>query len=225
MPVPTITPTDRIIAATRDLTAAIPGIQEAPPNKLQAITTPRHILLGKVPPTSIPIDPAPIAPVPPPLAAAVDKEPIHIWDPNAHQLQHIQDAIVPGNTTTPGQHAAGPAFIDDNNDSPVTPPPRAARTAHKHAQHCTQQQVHLINLVITEALMPMIDIKPAAMFPAHGYDAATRALLENTYGAVQPANSPVTLDSNNFIGAILSDITGDIREYCHLIKSDTHRAI
>jgi hypothetical protein len=45
MPIPTITPTNRIIAATRDLTAAILGIQEAPPNKLQAIATLHHTQL------------------------------------------------------------------------------------------------------------------------------------------------------------------------------------
>jgi hypothetical protein len=32
-------------------------------------------------------------------------------------------------------------------------------------------------------------------------------------------------DSNNFIGAIIDDITGDVHEYCHLNKSDTHCAI
>jgi hypothetical protein len=37
MPVPPITATDRIIAATRALTAAIKGTQESPPTKLQAI--------------------------------------------------------------------------------------------------------------------------------------------------------------------------------------------
>jgi hypothetical protein len=37
MPVPTITPTNRIIAATRHLTDALAGTQEAPPDKLQAI--------------------------------------------------------------------------------------------------------------------------------------------------------------------------------------------
>ncbi len=163
--------------------------------------------------------------MPPPLATAVDKEPIHVWDSDARPLQHIQDTIVPGTTTTPGQHAAGPAFIDNNNDSPVAPPPCMAQMARMRAQHCTQQHVHLINSVITEALMPMIDMKPAVLFPAHGYVAATRALLENTYGVVQPANSPVTSDSNNFISAIVDDITGDIREYCHLIKSNTHCAI
>jgi hypothetical protein len=225
MPVPTITPTNRIIAATRDLTAAISGIQEAPPDKLQAITTLRYILLGKVPPTPVPINPPSIAPVPPPIAAAVDKEPIHIWDPNAHPLQHVQDAIVPGTTTMPGQHAAGPVFIDNNDDSPVAPSPCAAQTARTHAQHCTQQWVHLINLVITEALMPMIDMEPAALFPAHGYIAATCALLGNTYGVIRPANSPFTSDSINFIGAIVNDITGDVLEYHHLIKSDTHCAI
>ncbi len=44
MSVPTITFTNKIITVTRDLTAAILGIQEAPPNKLQAIATLRHIL-------------------------------------------------------------------------------------------------------------------------------------------------------------------------------------
>jgi hypothetical protein len=142
-----------------------------------------------------------------------------------HLLQHIQDAIVPGTTTMTNQHAAGPAFINDNDDFPVAPPPCAAWMARMHAQHCTEQQVHLINLVITEALMPMIDMKPATLFPAHGYVAATCALLENTYGVVQPANSPVMLDSNNFIGAIADNITGDVCEYCHLIKSNTHCSI
>jgi hypothetical protein len=57
MPVPTITPINRTIAATRDLMAAFLGMQEAPPNKLQAIATLCQILLGKVPPTPIPINP------------------------------------------------------------------------------------------------------------------------------------------------------------------------
>jgi hypothetical protein len=71
----------------------------------------------------------------------------------------------------------------------------------------------------------MINLKPVALFPAHGYIAATHALLENTYGIIRPANSPVTLDSINFIGAIVDDITGDVLEYHHLVKSNTHRAI
>ena len=50
MPVLTITPTDRIIAATRHLTNALSGTQEAPPDKLQAILSLRQLLLGEAPP-------------------------------------------------------------------------------------------------------------------------------------------------------------------------------
>jgi hypothetical protein len=71
----------------------------------------------------------------------------------------------------------------------------------------------------------MIDLKPATLFPAHGYITATCILLENTYGVIRPANSPVMSDFINFIGAIVDDITGDVLEYRHLIKSDTHHAI
>jgi hypothetical protein len=60
-PVPTITPMDRVIAATRHLTDDITGIQEAPPDKLQAILTLWQLLLGKSPLVPILIDP-PIRP-------------------------------------------------------------------------------------------------------------------------------------------------------------------
>ncbi len=73
--------------------------------------------------------------------------------------------------------------------------------------------------------MPMIDMKPTTLFPAHGYVAASRALLENTYGVIRPANSLVMSDSINFISAIVDNITGDVCEYRHLIKSNTHCAI
>ena len=39
MPVPPITSTDRILVATKALTAAISGIQESPPDELEAIAT------------------------------------------------------------------------------------------------------------------------------------------------------------------------------------------
>jgi hypothetical protein len=47
IPVPVITATDCILEATHRLTAAMEGIQEAAPDKLQAIKSLRHILLGK----------------------------------------------------------------------------------------------------------------------------------------------------------------------------------
>jgi hypothetical protein len=50
IPVPKITATDRILDATARLTAAIEGVQEAPPDELAAIQALRTLLLGEVPP-------------------------------------------------------------------------------------------------------------------------------------------------------------------------------
>jgi hypothetical protein len=119
----------------------------------------------------------------------------------------------------PKSTAPGPAIIDDNVD--VTPPPRQA---HTRAQH-QSSHVHLINSAITKALMPLIDLKPTASFPAHGYITATRAFLENTYGVIHKKNSPVNADSVNFIGVIINNVTSNVLEYCHLIKSNSHRTI
>jgi hypothetical protein len=69
IPVPEITATDRIIDATTRLTAAIAGIQEAPPDKMEAIRSLCTLLLGKfalLPPTA-PI----ILPTPPVLTPMV----------------------------------------------------------------------------------------------------------------------------------------------------------
>jgi hypothetical protein len=126
MPIPSITPTNQIIAVTHDLTAAILGVQEAPPDDLQAIATLCHLLLGEVPPTPVPINPSPIAPVPPPITNTVNKEPVHVWDPNARQLQHVPHTIIPSTSATPRHHAPGPNFINDDDDSPITPAPHAA---------------------------------------------------------------------------------------------------
>jgi hypothetical protein len=76
VPVPVVTATDCILKATHQLTAAIEGVQEAAPDKLQAVESLRHILLGKrilqqpCPPPSTPLN-----------DSNVNKEPIHIiWD-------------------------------------------------------------------------------------------------------------------------------------------------
>ncbi len=47
IPIPVITATDHILEATHQLTAAIEGVQDAAPDKLQAIKSLLHILLGK----------------------------------------------------------------------------------------------------------------------------------------------------------------------------------
>ncbi len=89
MPVPTITPTDRIIAATWHLTDAIAGVQEAPPDKLQAILALCQLLLGKSPLVSIPTDPPSVPALPevdatnlPSQLDNTEDKPIHMWDPS-----------------------------------------------------------------------------------------------------------------------------------------------
>jgi hypothetical protein len=81
MSVPTITPTDRIINATKHLTATVAGVQEAPPSKLEAIQNLRLLLLDEAPPLPIPINPLPVPPAPTPVHEDIDNGPIHIWDP------------------------------------------------------------------------------------------------------------------------------------------------
>ncbi len=73
--VPVVTAADCILEATHRLTAAIEGIQEAAPDKLQPNKSARHVLLGKI----IPQQPHPS---PPTLLkdSNVDEEPIHMWD-------------------------------------------------------------------------------------------------------------------------------------------------
>jgi hypothetical protein len=119
----------------------------------------------------------------------------------------------------PKSTASGPTIIDDNDD--VTPPPCQGQTCAQHQF----SHVHLINFAITKALMLLIDLKPTAFFPAHGYIAATQALLENTCGMIHKTNSPANADSFNFIGAIIDNITGNVLEYCHLNKSESYRTI
>jgi hypothetical protein len=126
MPVPTITPTDRIIAATRHLTNTLAGTQEAPQDELQAILSLCKILLGKTPPTPVPIDPPPIAHHATPIPCADrDDKPIHMWNPNSHQhsvVPNLPDKF----TTVPNPPGARPAVIEDNMPLPLhlSQPPR-----------------------------------------------------------------------------------------------------
>jgi hypothetical protein len=178
MPVPTITPTDRIIAATRHLTNALSGTQEAPPDKLQAILSLRQLLLGEAPPP-VPVNPPPItshdAPIP--CLDPYDK-PIHMWNPNS--TQHSAVPTLPHKFTTvtnpPGDH---PNVIEDD----MLPALHRSQPAQTHAQH-RAAHVHLINSTTTCMHTPI-----------------------------------------NLIGAVVDGITGDVFEYRHLIKSDTHKTI
>jgi hypothetical protein len=77
IPVPEITATNRIINATARLTAAIAGVQDAPPSKMEAIQSLCTLLLGKVAPFPPPTPS--IIPTPPPSTPVVkEDEPIII---------------------------------------------------------------------------------------------------------------------------------------------------
>jgi hypothetical protein len=84
IPVPEITATNRIIDATTRLTTAIAGIQDAPPDNMDAIQPLCTLLLGKVAP--LPPPTPSILPTPAPPAPLVDiDDPVIIWNPQLVQ--------------------------------------------------------------------------------------------------------------------------------------------
>ena len=220
MTVPPITATDRIIAATRELTAAIEGTQESPPDKLQAIDNLHLLLLSETPPRPVPVDP-PLVQQRPPPCPFVDEEPVHIWTPPGTMCDTSHSSPAP---TTGPSLAHHPALITNDEDDVFSPIPGPTHPAHTRAQHCSQQHIHLINAIITESLHPAMDDRATTSHPPPGYIAATRTLLHNTYGIGHTSPTPSPTNPPNFIGAIVDDITGDVLEYRHLIKSDSHRA-
>jgi hypothetical protein len=216
IPVPVVTAIDRILKATHQLSKAIEGVQEAAPDKLQAIKSLcPHILLGK----QIPHQPHP--PPPTPLNDSnIDKEPINMWDPtnraqpilpsNATQrVPQTGRAIIDDDDTPPhlipAVHMGSAAIIDDNDDSP--PMVRCPRTRAKLRTHA---ESHLINMVIQDNHIPNLSriIKPHKLH--HGYSQATQTLAVWTY--------VLGTDSSCFIGAVIDEDTGNTLEYRQLIK-------
>jgi hypothetical protein len=201
MPVPVITPMDRIISTTQQLTDAIAGVQEAPPNKLQATATLCHTLLGELPPIPIPINLAPsfvpttpVAPIALSSLADTDNKPIHMWDP-LHVPNHILTLCHTTIITDSDAHIVPAAIIKVNNSKP-TPATSIHHNQCTRMQHCcTQAQhcaahIHLINLAITKALMPMIHIKPTITYSLHGLIAATHTLHLHTWVDCGNSHSP-----------------------------------
>jgi hypothetical protein len=223
------------MAATWQLSDAIAGVQEAPPNKLLAITTLCHIFLGKLPSVPIPINLPPASVPTPPVTsiallslANMDNVPIHMWDP-LHMPNHFPTLGLTTIIMYSNANMVPTAIIKDDDSKPTTAPSvhqNQPRLQHcrTQAQHCTFH-IHLINLAVTKALMPMINIKPTTTYPSHRYIVATHSLLENTYGISRPTDSPTHVDSLNFIGTIIDNITGNVLEYRHLMKSNKHRSI
>jgi hypothetical protein len=69
LPVPHITATDCILQATERLADAIAGVQEAPPDKLVAITSLWALLLGK----KLPLEPVKALVAPNPVTSPVEE--------------------------------------------------------------------------------------------------------------------------------------------------------
>jgi hypothetical protein len=117
IPIPEITATNRIIDATTRLTAAIAGIQDSPPNEMEAIQSLCTLLLGEVAP--LPPPTPSILPTPPPPTPVVEEDkPIIIWNP-----QLVQPALPTPNVNTDDFYSKcnTPAIVkdDDNNNDPV----------------------------------------------------------------------------------------------------------
>jgi hypothetical protein len=133
-------------------------------------------------------------------------------------------------TSTRGNDPSPIVIIKDDATPTQTmshsvPPQRTcAQQRQTRAQH-QMAHVHLINSAITEALMPLINFKHICKYPTHSYIATTQALFMQTYGINPSMASQPNTASINFIGAIVNDITSNVLEYQHLIKSNTHKDI
>jgi hypothetical protein len=149
IPVPKIMATNRILDATAHLTAAIEGVQEAPPDKLTAIQALRTLLLGEVPPPEP--TPAPVTA----LRPTIDKEPEVIWSPNNAQ-QPVRDTGTNSPASAPPIQQDRPAIIEDDSDDDSAPPtlihhsPLGARRTLDHHRthspprtHCAHDQLRL----------------------------------------------------------------------------------
>jgi hypothetical protein len=130
IPVPKIMATDRILDATAGFTAAIEGVQEAPPNELAAIQSLHTLLLGEVPPP---------VPTPAPVTAphpTIDEEPVVIWSPDDAQ-QPACDTGTNSPESVPPIWRDLPAIIEDDSDDKSAPPTRLRRSPRAHTAPLT----------------------------------------------------------------------------------------
>jgi hypothetical protein len=225
IPVSGITATNRIIDATTRLTAAIAGVQDVPPNKMEAIQSLCTLLLGEdaLLPPLIPS----ILPISPPTTPVVSKdEPIIIWNP---QLARPALPTHNHNTNYINSNPNTPAIAKENGNgnSPISSQ-RTRPTCHhlicplqNHPLTCNQLRLcsaHMINWVIVEELMhtPALCFHPPSLHC--GYAFMAECILIETI-------SPPSHSTIHFIGAIIVNDTGNVLEYQHLIKMDKHKKV
>ena len=170
IPVPGITATDRILDATARLTAAIEGVQEAPPDELAAIQALRTLLLGEVPP---------LAPTPPPVLAPCpigdDTESVVMWNPDEVQRPTCNTGNKSPTSAPPSQRDL-PAIIEDDCDEESPPLTLLRRSPRTHSSPSTTtthaclhaRTVHMINCVIAEHVLTEAQLPPPTTnAPAH----------------------------------------------------------
>jgi hypothetical protein len=225
IPVPEITATNRIIDATTRLTAAIDGIQDAPPNKMEAIQSLCTLLLGEVSP--LPPPTPSILPTPsPPIPVVDEDEPVIIWNP-----QLVQPALPTQNPNTDNinSNRNTPAIVEDdsNDDSPIlnqrTRPPchHLIRSLQNHPLTCNRlrlRPVHMINCIIAEELMPTLALCtcPPSLHCRYAFPAECIPL---------ETISPPSHSTVHFTGTIIDDDTGGVLKYWHLMKMDKHKKV
>jgi hypothetical protein len=225
IPVLEIMAINRIIDATARLTGAIVGIQDTPPNKMEAIQCLRTILLGKVaplPPPALSILPTPQEPTP---LVDID-EPVIIRNPQLVQpslppLKHNTNNIIPNPNT--------PAIIEDDSDDNT---PISNHSMHPSCHHLIRPlqnhplmhnqlrlcSAHMIDCVIADELMPTPSLCTHPPLLYCGYAFAAESILLETI-------SPTSHSTIDFIGAIIDNDTGNVLEYQHRMKMDKHNHV
>ena len=219
--VPTITSTDRIVQATRQLTAAIQGTNNPPPDELEAIEHLRALIMATsssqpLPaksvsaPTETPASPSPI----PPSTAMPPHRPTVAQHAPVKTLPTIidadQDEALP---------ALDAAYISDDEEEDELPLKEPLPTP-RYNLRSRQNLVNDVNSNINPGLIPAIHVNRPQRKLAHGYGAANHALQLFQLGATMKTNFP-----KEFAGAIIDEATGNSLEFRHLIKLEKYRAI
>jgi hypothetical protein len=228
LPVPHIMATDHILQVAECLADTIAGVQEAPPDKLAAITSLWALLLGEeLPPEPVEALVAPY-PVTTPVKEMLPEEypPVIMWDPTNDTTTNPRQEMRKSTPLAPWDAPLNPTWIKDNhNNVEHLPPPSSIhqRTHNQflrpsHAGPTTRSQLqawtaHMINCFIAAELMPSTN-NPATTRPAAiGYAFAAHQL---------PIENQV---AHHFIGAVIDNKTSNMLEYRHLVKNKNTRAL
>jgi hypothetical protein len=226
LPVPHIMATNHILQATECLADAIAGVQETPPDKLAAITSLRALLLGKeLPPELVKALVAP-NPVTTPVKETLPEEypPVIMWDFTNDTTTDLQQEMRKSTPLALRDAPSNPTWIeDDHNNVEHLPPPSSIhqRTRNQflrpsHTGLTTWSQLrartaHMINCIIANKIIPLTVNLTSTLPTAIGYAFAAHQLaIENQV-------------AHHFIGAVINNKTGNMLEYCHLVKNkNTH---